>query len=278
MAGCGNAGLSSYEIALSNVLTACKTALSNAGLESAKIVFGNLFIPGFKNCLDEFEKTIKIKSVIVSETEELKYSALRNKDGIVVLSGTGSFATAFIGENKFTVGAWGYILGDEGSGYDIGLMALKECTKIYDDNQKSLLLNEVCDYFKIEDFVNLRRSLYNIKDKRKKVASLSPMVCRLADLGEPSAIKIIEKATDELANLAYRAYLKSKTEQTLPVILAGGVKKAGQVIINPFSEKIQKLSTSKLFYMESKLEVIYGAILKTLVDDGISIDNINFEV
>ncbi|MDD4000257.1 MAG: BadF/BadG/BcrA/BcrD ATPase family protein [Bacilli bacterium] len=278
LAGGSNASLSSCQKALDNLLGACNTALRNAKLEASDIVFGNLFIPGFKICLEEFEKKIKIKSVIIPESEALKYSAFRNEDGIVVLSGTGSFSTAFIGENKYSVGAWGDILGDEGSGYDIGLRALKECTKLYDDKKESRLLDEVAKFYEVEDFLNLRVTLNNAKERREKIASLSPLVCRLASEGEDSSIKIIEKATDELASLAYRAYLKSGSKARLPVTLTGGVKKAGSVIIKPFKEKILKVSKGKLYYSDNNLDIIYGAILKTLKDDGIAIDEINFEV
>jgi len=278
LAGGGNAGLSSYHIAITNVLTACKTAISAAGLQSSDIAFANLFIPGFTKCLEEFENTIKIKSAIVSEKEELKYFALPNRDGVVVLAGTGSFASAYIGAKAFTVGAWGNILGDEGSGYDIGLMALKKCVRFYDDNRKSRLLDEVCNFFKIDDFNIFKSAFYYEENKREKVASLCPLVCRLASEGEETAARIIEKATDELADLADRAYLKSGTNRHLPVVLAGGVKNAGKVIVDPFKEKVQIVSKGQLFYIESKLEIIHGAILKTLADDGISIDKIDFEV
>jgi N-acetylmuramic acid 6-phosphate etherase len=72
---------------------------------------------------------------------------------VLVVSGTGS---AFFGRSgdgrQAKVGGWGHILGDKGSGYDIGLLALQSVVAGFDRNQvwpplgqrllRALLLNE----------------------------------------------------------------------------------------------------------------------------------------
>ena len=278
LAGGGNARLSSYKIALGNVLKACDMALNEANVFASEIEYCNLFIPGFRECLEEFEEIIGIKSKIMHESDELKFSAFKDEDGVVVLAGTGSFATAYIGSKYYTVGGWGTLMGDEGSGYHIGVMALKECARNFDDNKKTRLLTEVMKYFEIEDFGILRRAIYRENNQREKAASLSPLVCELATAGDEACIKIIEEATKEMASLGYRAYLKSGTNRRLPVVLTGGVHKAGKIVIDLFRKKVDEISNGQLFYIESKLDVIYGAILKTLFDEGIDIDKIDFGV
>jgi len=278
IAGGGNASLSSYKIALGNVLKACDAALDEANIFASEIEYCNLFIPGFRECLEEFEEIMGIQSKIMHESDELKFSAFKDEDGVVVLAGTGSFATAYIGSKHYTVGGWGTLMGDEGSGYHIGVMALKECAKNYDDNQNTPLLAQVMKYFEVEDFVILRRAIYRENNQREKAASLSPLVCQLAATGDEASQRIIAEATKEMANLAYRAYIKSGTNRRLPVTLTGGVHKAGEIVVNLFCEKVHEISNGQLYYIENKLDVIYGAILKTLFDEGIDIDRINFEV
>lgn len=278
LAGGGNAGLSSYKIALGNVLKACDEALDEANVFASEIEFCNLFIPGFYECLEEFEEIIGIKSKIMHESDELKFSAFKDEDGIVVLAGTGSFATAYIGNKHYTVGGWGTLMGDEGSGYHIGIMALRECARNYDDNKRTPLLAEVMKYFEIDDFVVLRRAIYRESNQREKAASLSPLVCQLAATGDEASKRILDEATKEMATLAYRVYLKSGSNRRLPVALTGGVHKAGSIVVDLFRQKVDEISRGQLFYIENKLDVIYGAVLKTLFDEGIDIDKINFEV
>ena len=67
-----------------------------------------------------------------------------------VLYGTGSISYCY---NKKTnelnrVGGWGYVLGDEGSGYDIGRQALVAIMKSYDGRGKSTQLTEALKTFK----------------------------------------------------------------------------------------------------------------------------------
>ena len=51
LAGGGNAGLSSYKIALGNVLKASNAALDEANVFASEVEYCNLFIPGFRECL-----------------------------------------------------------------------------------------------------------------------------------------------------------------------------------------------------------------------------------
>mgnify|MGYP000861559330 CR=1 FL=1 len=277
-AGGGNAGLSSYRLALMNVLKACNDALDEANIFNSEIAYSYLFIPGFKDCLKEFEKIVGINSKIVSESEELKFAAFKDEDGIVVLAGTGSFASAYINNNIYTVGGWGTIIGDEGSGYAIGVMALRECAKNYDNNKKTILLEAVNNHFGLDDFLTFRRAIYKEENQREKVASLCPLVCELASHGDQTSLQIINQATCDLAELAYRAYVKSGTNRKLPVALAGGLSKAGNIVTDLFRKNLEKVGNGQLYYIERKFDDIYGAILKTLFDDGVDIKKIMLEV
>ncbi|MFX3839205.1 BadF/BadG/BcrA/BcrD ATPase family protein, partial [Streptococcus suis] len=52
------------------------------------------------------------------------YSGTWGQPGIVLISGTGSIACALTSRGaRHRVGGWGYLLGDEGSGYDLGKKA-----------------------------------------------------------------------------------------------------------------------------------------------------------
>ncbi len=50
---------------------------------------------------------------------------LKGKDGILTIGGTGAICLGKKGEVYEYSGGWGHILGDAGSGYWIGLQALK---------------------------------------------------------------------------------------------------------------------------------------------------------
>ena len=73
-----------------------------------------------------FSKDKRIKRVVYHGEAEQALAAAFADSGVVALSGTGSDVFMVSGGRTLgTVGGWGALLGDEGSGYDIGLKTLK---------------------------------------------------------------------------------------------------------------------------------------------------------
>jgi N-acetylglucosamine kinase-like BadF-type ATPase len=99
------------------------------------------------------------------------------------------------------VGGWGYILGDEGSGYAIGLSALKEVCRAYDTGEElsplhQILLKEMGCSSPIE----LIPMVYTQPIPRPKIASLYRHVVRHAS-SDLVASKLLEYAAIDLAEL-----------------------------------------------------------------------------
>lgn len=59
-------------------------------------------------------------------------AALKGKDGILTIGGTGAICLGRKGEVYEYSGGWGHILGDEGSGYWIALQGLKRMANQFD--------------------------------------------------------------------------------------------------------------------------------------------------
>lgn len=99
------------------------------------------------------------------------------------------------------VGGWGYILGDEGSGYAIGLSALKEVCRAHDSGEElsplhQILLKEMGCVSPIE----LIPMVYTQPIPRPKIASLYRHVVRHAS-SDLIAAKLLEYAAIDLAEL-----------------------------------------------------------------------------
>lgn len=92
----------------------------------------------------------RIKVIVENDAICALASGTYGESGIVLIAGTGSISYCY---NKKTnelnrVGGWGYVLGDEGSGYDIGRQALVAIMKSYDGRGKSTQLTEALKTFK----------------------------------------------------------------------------------------------------------------------------------
>ncbi|MEG0767337.1 MAG: BadF/BadG/BcrA/BcrD ATPase family protein, partial [Clostridia bacterium] len=65
-------------------------------------------------------------------------------DGIVAIAGTGSSVFVRLDDTMHQVGGWGYLLGDECSGYELGHFALMGALRAYDGRGPATLLSKLC--------------------------------------------------------------------------------------------------------------------------------------
>jgi N-acetylglucosamine kinase-like BadF-type ATPase len=146
--------------------------------------------------------------------------------GIVVIAGTGSIA---YGRNVKLLaarsGGWGHIIGDEGSGYWIGREALSAVVRAVDGRGPvTHLTDDVLAHFMIGDISGLPRIVYDRDLPRVSVAALGPIVQRASSLGDPVAIRILERAAAELTLAAESVAARLEMQDDACVfVLAGGV-------------------------------------------------------
>ncbi len=122
-------------------------------------------------------------------------------NGIVLIAGTGSICLARKDNKLLRVGGLGCLLGDEGSGYYIGRLAIKAALEMeYGYGPITQLRDEICDYFNFILIEQVKNPLHQGKITPSDVAALSSIVfkCASCDL---VAQAIIEDATDQLAQL-----------------------------------------------------------------------------
>ena len=157
----------------------------------------------------------------------LKGSIGRN-NGVLIAAGTGSIACGITKEGLETrVGGWGYLVGDEGSGYSIGKAAIMHALKSYDGREKpsglSMAILKELSCAHEEDLVQW---VYSSRFSVAQVAALTPSIVRLAEEGDKQAEKIIWRACHELENMANTVIKKLDllTAET-SLILTGGVLK-----------------------------------------------------
>jgi N-acetylglucosamine kinase-like BadF-type ATPase len=121
---------------------------------------------------------------------------------VTLVAGTGSIAC---GKNehgtRVRVGGWGYLLGDEGSGFWIGLSALKAICRDHDGcGPKTSLTERLLDGLGFTDPKQLVGYVYQTPLPRDEIASLSNLVVKAAS-SDPVASEIIISAVDAWTQL-----------------------------------------------------------------------------
>lgn len=179
--------------------------------------------------------------VPASDNEIALVGANGKREGILLLAGTGSvgYGVNPSGE-ELQVGGWGYIFGDEGSGYWLGMQTLKLVAEAIDTNQfNSLLVQKFLDAYGIRQFGAMINWLYH-NDKGvpvARVAKLAPLVLEAANRGDEHAINIIEIGSDALVKLAQ--ILKTRLDMPYPdYAFAGGLLTSENVLSQGLVEKL----------------------------------------
>ncbi len=128
------------------------------------------------------------------------------------------------------VGGWGHLLGDEGSGYWIGLEAIKMVFRARDGMVPDTeLQEELMVRFGVDGERDLLNKVYAGGISEAEIAGLVPLVDSLARRGDEAATRIVQRAAAHLVELGV-AMLEKLGE--LPVYLSGGVWNAPAIAGN----------------------------------------------
>lgn len=164
--------------------------------------------------------------VVPSSDHEIALTGAHGeRRGVLVLAGTGSLACGANAAGDYVkVGGWGYLLGDEGSGYWIGLEALQAVVRAADGRGAVTSLSAVLlESLGLPDAPTLISWLYRSqKPRNADIAAMASLVLEQAGLGDMIAQNIVEAAARELA-LAARTVQHRLNREWLPVAFAGGL-------------------------------------------------------
>jgi len=185
-----------------------------------------------------------------------------NKNRIIINCGTGSICLGENAESKeIIVGGWDYILGDQGSAYDIGVKALRGIMKAYDGREDETLLSKtITKYLNIENIQDLLDWTYNSNFSKDKVASLAKVVCRTAEIGDKLSKKILKEESEEAFLIVDTVINKlSLNNRKFDLIIAGHVFKCEKFFKNIFISNIEN-KFDKVKIINLTVEPVKGAI------------------
>ncbi|HJQ82144.1 MAG TPA: BadF/BadG/BcrA/BcrD ATPase family protein [Lacipirellulaceae bacterium] len=146
--------------------------------------------------------------------------------GVAVIAGTGSVAFGRNAGGKTQLcGGWGYLLGDEGSGYFVGQSALRHAlNNLERQSVADPLTAAVTGALGASSIMDVTKAVYTSADPRATIASLAPIVVEVADEYGAEAEAILDGAGDLLAGLVARtADLLDLTDKPFALAVAGGL-------------------------------------------------------
>jgi glucosamine kinase len=175
------------------------------------------------------------------DTRSALRAAVPAGPGVVLIAGTGSVAYAENGEIVARVGGAGYLLGDEGSAFAIGLAALKLYARALDGRRRSDETSALAaQAFEAQDRGALLLAIYGSRLDVAKVAALAPSVVALADGGDRTATKIVQTAAQDLGELVKAATKQAALLEASPAIaFAGGLLRENSLLSFLLETRVQ---------------------------------------
>jgi N-acetylglucosamine kinase-like BadF-type ATPase len=157
--------------------------------------------------------------------------------GIVLIAGGGSIGFGVTADGREALaGGFGYLLGDEGSAFHIGLRAIAAACRAEDRRGDATSLTSiVLKHFDIPTMRAIPRVVYKAGFPREQISLLAPAVSEAARSGDVEARRIMASAGEELARTAHGVMRQlHRNGDEVTVYLTGGVFDAGECLLTPF--------------------------------------------
>lgn len=171
----------------------------------------------------------KARILVVNDALIALQAGVGDAAGIVVVSGTGSIAYGRNATGEASrAGGWGYVLGDEGSGYWIGRLALRAVVRHADGRGRiTSLTPRLLSHFGVERAAELIHKVYHEELSPRAIAALAKYVQQSRDEGDVVSIGILNRAADELVAAATAVTTRLElTDEKFTFVLAGGMFRA----------------------------------------------------
>jgi len=157
---------------------------------------------------------LSFQTIVVDDVEPLRLAAQYEKEiaqntaatsweqSVTLVVGTGTIACGRNGENRFArAGGWGYLLGDEGSGFAIGLAGLQAVCKSLDRGDEATPFQmALLKAIGINTPTELVGFIYQNPLPRAQVAALSEIVIGYVG-SDAIAATILEESIQEMVDL-----------------------------------------------------------------------------
>ena len=171
----------------------------------------------------------KARVLVVNDALVALEAGAPGQPAVVIISGTGSIS---YGRNAnggaARSGGWGYVLGDEGSGYWIGRAALRAVLREADQRGPATLLTPLLlKHFGVTAPQALIYEVYHGNLKPSAIGALARSVQAAFTEGDPVAIGILRGAADQLESSALSVARRlNMIGEPFTFILAGGIFRA----------------------------------------------------
>jgi glucosamine kinase len=188
--------------------------------------------------------------------------AFGGEAGVVVIAGTGSNLIGKLTDGSVTtVGGWGRLLGDEGSGFAIGSEAIRAVTRDIDRRSEARLLRTM--FAERFGWTTRGAIISAVYQDKFDLASLAPLVLEAAGKGDSTARDILTTAAAQLADQLAAMVGHMGSPSSVGVVFVGGLVDHETVYSQIVSETIRARIPNVRIH-PAKFPPVRGAVIMAL--------------
>ena len=284
--GKGKAGPSNprsvgFETAFLNLELAIGMAMEQSSIDRSTIDVACLSLAGAGRPEEQSRikqwgqsQNIADRTIVIDDVAPLRFAAMHEHrlagsvddvswdESITLVVGTGSVACGTNrGDKASRCGGWGYLLGDEGSGFSIGLAGLRSVCQAQDRGQElSLFQRKLLAQLGLSKPSDLVGFVYQSTLPRVTIAQLSKVVLFHADK-DPEAGRIANFAIDAMVQLTETTAQRLElSHRSYALALSGGILCNHPSIVSQLLSELQKRDIAPQTFQLVR-EPIYGPLL-----------------
>jgi glucosamine kinase len=241
--------------AVEALLGAADSALERAGIDGGQLAAAVLAVAGTNT--DSIAGHVRAARtdawIVINDVVGAWATATGGGPGVAVISGTGSNVFGVGPDGRaWRAGGWGHLLGDEGSGYWLGVQSIKAALRDRESSGPPTALSDAAIEFFGQPSVEAAANLVYSKPLTKgQIAAFATETARLAEGGDAVARELYAHGARELgeqiAAVIRRTGLAGGVggggdapgSEAFPVGLIGSAFKAGPVFVEPLTRAVQ---------------------------------------
>jgi N-acetylglucosamine kinase-like BadF-type ATPase len=187
----------------------------------------------------------KARVLVVNDALIALEAGVGDAPGIVVIAGTGSIV---YGRNDrweaVRAGGWGYLLGDEGSGYWMGRLALRAVVREADRRGRPTTLTpRVLEHFHVKRPQDLIHQVYTQALRPTTIAALASHVQAAAAEGDAVALSIVENGAQALVSAAEAVAVRlAMQHEIFTLVLSGGIFRAVPLLAQEVTQRLPSVT------------------------------------
>lgn len=260
---------------------ACLKVIRKAGVEAKDVGVVVASLAGldcsldFKAVEDALEGFPIGSITLVHDSMSALYATNAGRESAIIIAGTGSATAGINSRGEYArAGGWGYILGDEGSGFYLAKRGIVAALLEYEERgPKTMITSLLLKRFNAKTPDEIIWHVYTGGISITEFARLAPLVTQAALDDDSVAVSILRDAGRELANTVSGVIRRLKMEgDEFPIGLIGGVFKAGRLVTGPLEEAVHKVAP-KAYLSSPRFPPVIGSSLIALEKAGVKISD-----